>query len=169
MIRTNQRPMLKVVLLGMSLLVAIALQGCQHRKPVESHDKIAQKSIEAHDKVAKQSVEIHSKITRGEHHDVGDKLREVFFGEAKTGIWGHNILVVPCRRAERQTLRDNGPLDSHHVIRCGATKVEVVNEELRVNEKSYGKLAAEASVQVADSKVFINGGEMQPVAQVAQK
>ena len=153
MIRTNQRPLLKAVLLGMSLLVAAALQGCQQRKPVASHDK----------------VEFHDKVAHREAHSIRQKLREVIFGQEETLCWGHPILITPCRGAVKQTLSDNGPLDSHHVIKCGATKVEIINEELRVNEKSYGKLAAKAAVQVADGKVAINGSEVQPAAQVALK
>lgn len=169
MLRTIQRPMLMPVLLAAGLLVVVIWQGYQPHKPAEVHDKIAQQPVAGHDEVARQPVEVHHKLERREHHSIGQKLRELFFGREEAVIWGHQILIKPCRHAEKQTLNDNGPLDSHHVIRCGATKVEIVNEELRVNEKSYGKLAEKASVKVADGKVFINDSEVQPAAQVAQK
>ncbi|MBI1766195.1 MAG: hypothetical protein HYR56_32730 [Acidobacteria bacterium] len=139
--------MSKAMFIGVGLLALAALQGCHTRKAEMMHDKIA----------------------RQEHHSVHDKLREVFFGQTETVIWGHHLSVASCRHAERQTLSDNGPLDSHHVIKCGATKVEIINEELRVNEKSYGKLAARVDVQVGDGEVFINGSKVQPAAQIAQK
>jgi hypothetical protein len=171
MLRTIQRPILTAVLLGAGLLVVVVWQGYQQHKPTEVHDKIAQQPVVDHDNVAiaRQPVEVHYKLERKEHHSIGQKLRELFWGREEAVIWGHQILIKPCRHAEKQTLGDNGPLDSHHVIRCGATKVEIVNEELRVNEKSYGKLAEKASVQVTDGKVFINDSEAQPAAQVAQK
>jgi hypothetical protein len=169
MLRTIQRPILTAVLLGAGLLVVVLWQGYQQDKPTEVHDQIAQQLVADHDKVVRQPVEVQHKLERKEHHSLGQKLRELFFGREETVIWGHQILIKPCRNAEKQTLNDNAPLDSHHVIKCGATKVEIVNEELRVNEKSYGKLAEKAPVKVADGKVFINGSEMQPRAQVAQK
>lgn len=169
MLRTIQRPMLIAFLLGMGLLVVVVWQGYQSRKPAEVLGKIAQQPVVDHDKVTRQPVEVQHKLERREQHSLGQKLRELFWGREEAVIWGHQIVIKPCRHAEKQTLGDNGPLDSHHVIRCGATKVEIFNEELRVNEKSYGKLAEKASVQVTDGKVFINGSEVQPGAQVAQK
>ncbi len=138
---------MKALMIGLGLLTVAALQGCSHSK----------------------AVEVHNKVGRQVRHSVHGKLSEIFFGKTDVVVWGHQISLTPCRNAAMQTLSDNSPLDSHHVIQCGATKVQVVNEELRVNEKSYGKLQKEASVRVADGKVAINGSEVQPVAQVAQK
>ena len=169
MFRTSQKPMLTVVLLGMGLLVALVWHGYQQRKPAGIHDKIAQQPVAIDDKVVQEPVKVHHQLVRQEHHSLGQKLRELFLGQEETVIWGHQILVKPCRNAEKQTLNDHGALDSHHVIKCGATKVEIINEELRVNEKSYGKLTEKAPVQVTNGKVFIGGSEVQPAAQVAHK
>lgn len=169
MLRTIQRPMLTAVLLGAGLLAVVVWQGYQQRKPAGIHDKIAQQPVAIDDKVAQEPVKVQHQLVRQERHSIGQKLREVFLGQEEAVIWGHQILVKSCRNVEKQTLRDNGPLDSHHVIKCGATKVEIVNEELRVNDKNYGKLAEKAPVQVTNDKVFISGSAVQPAAQVAHK
>jgi hypothetical protein len=151
MIRKDQTSMMKAVFIGLSLLLAAALQACQQHKPEATHNL----------------------ITSPTPHSVREKLREVarevMLGQAENIIGGRKVTVTPCRNAKRTTLKDNAPLDSHHVIECGATKVEIINEELLVNEKSYGRLGEQTPVLVAHGKVLINGNEVQPVKQMARK
>lgn len=94
-------------------------------------------------------------------------LREAAQGRAEAHMWSHRIWISPCRWSKRKTLRANSEEDSHQIFRCFGTKVEIVDEELRVNERSYGKLDKGVEVYVVKSKVFIGDKEAQPIAQVA--
>ena len=94
-------------------------------------------------------------------------LREAMHGRAEAHMWSHRIWISPCRWSKRKTLRANSEEDSHQIFRCFGTKVEIVDEELCVNEKSYGKLEKGAEVYVVKGKVFIGDKEAQPSARVA--
>jgi hypothetical protein len=98
-------------------------------------------------------------------------LREVTQGRAVADMWSHRVWISPCRWSQRKTLRANSEEDSHQIFKCVGTKVEIVNEELRVNEKSYGKLSKGAEVWVGKGKVFVGDKEVQkevqPLAQFA--
>jgi hypothetical protein len=96
-------------------------------------------------------------------------LRELIQGRAVADMWSHRIWVSPCHWSQRKTLRANTEEDSHQVFKCSGVKVEIVNEELRVNEKSYGKLSKGVEVGVVNGRVFIGDKEVQPITQVAQK
>ena len=96
-------------------------------------------------------------------------LREVAQGRAVAYMWSHRIWISPCRWSKRKTLRANTEEDSHQVFKCGGMKVEIVNEELRVNEKSYGKLSKGVDISVANGRVFIGYEEAQPLTQVARQ
>ncbi len=95
-------------------------------------------------------------------------LREFVQGRAVADMWSHQVWISPCRWSQRKTLRANSEEDSHQIFRCSGVKVEIVNEELRVNEKSYGKLDKGVDVWVGNDKVFIGDKEVQPLAQIVQ-
>ena len=86
------------------------------------------------------------------------------FNKAEEMINGHRVIIRPCRESYTRTKLD-GPTNSHHIFGCGETvKVEIRNEELTVNGKSYGTLNSQDSIEVKSGKVFINKKEAVEVA-----
>jgi hypothetical protein len=96
-------------------------------------------------------------------------LREVTQGRAEAYMWSHRIWISPCRWSQRKTLRANSEEDSHQIFRCFGIKVEIVNEELRVNQKSYGKLDKGVEIYVVKGRVFIGDQEAHPLAQLTSQ
>ena len=86
-------------------------------------------------------------------------MNEVVWNKAETTIDGHHVVIRPCRDSYQRTETDK-KTNQHHVFACGdKVKVEIRNDELTINGKSYGKLGGGDSVEVNREKVFINKKE----------
>jgi hypothetical protein len=91
-------------------------------------------------------------------------VNEVVWNKAETMINGHRVTIRPCRDSYLSTKMDT-PTNRHHIFACGKRiKVEIKNEELSVNGKSYGKLGSGDSVEVKNDKILINQKEAGTVA-----
>lgn len=81
------------------------------------------------------------------------------WNKAETTIDGHQVVIRPCRDSYTRTESDT-PTNRQHVFGCGdSVKVEIRNEALTINGKSYGMLSRGDSVEVKHDKVFINSKE----------
>jgi hypothetical protein len=80
-------------------------------------------------------------------------------------IDGHHVVISPCRGSYTKTISDT-PTDRDHIFGChdDRIKVQIKNEQLTVNGKSYGTLSRGDSVAVKNDKVFINSKEAGAVA-----
>lgn len=86
------------------------------------------------------------------------------WNKAETTIDGHQVVIRPCRDSYTRTESDT-KTNRQHVFGCGQrVKVEIRNEALTVNGKSYGMLGAGDAIEVKDEKVFINKKEAEAVA-----
>lgn len=84
--------------------------------------------------------------------------------KAEATIDSHQIVIKPCRNSYTRTIMDT-ETNRHHVFGCGeGVKVEIKNEALTVNGKSYGTLGQGDSVEVKNDRVFINKKEAAAVA-----
>jgi hypothetical protein len=91
-------------------------------------------------------------------------MGEVVWNKAETTIDGHKVVIRPCRDSYRRTKMDT-ETDSYHIFGCGEkVKIEIRNEMLTINGKSYGTLGRGDSVEVNREKVFINKKEAGAVA-----
>lgn len=86
-------------------------------------------------------------------------MNELVMNKSEVMMDGHRVVIRPCRESSLRTLKDT-PTNRHHVFSCGdQIKVEINNDHLTVNEKSYGTLGRGDSVEVNKGKVFINKKE----------
>lgn len=91
-------------------------------------------------------------------------MHTLVWNKAETVIDGHKVVIRSCRNSYTRTESDTKE-NSHHIFGCANyVKVEIRNEELTVNGKSYGMLGRGDSVEVKGDKVFINTKEAQVVA-----
>ena len=91
-------------------------------------------------------------------------MKEVVLNRAVTTIDGHEVVIQPCRNSYSKTINDT-PTERNHMFGCGdKTKVELKNEELKVNGKYYGTLGRGDNIIVRHDKVFINQKEAVEVA-----
>lgn len=91
-------------------------------------------------------------------------MNELVMNKAETTINGHQVVIRPCRDSYTRTLKDT-ETNRHHVFGCGKhIKVEIRNEVLTVNDKSYGMLNSGDSIEVKNDKVLINKKEAVAVA-----
>jgi hypothetical protein len=92
------------------------------------------------------------------------EMHEVVWNKAETVIDGHRLAIRPCRDSYTRTKMDT-KTERYHVFACGdKVKIEIRNDELKVNGKSYGMLGSGDSVEVNREKVFINKKEAEAVA-----
>jgi hypothetical protein len=93
-------------------------------------------------------------------------IHTLAWNRAEDTIDGHKVVIKPCRNSYTKTVMDT-KTNRYHIFACGDTvRVEIRNDALTVNDKSYGMLGAGDSVEVKDLKVFINTRE---AAEVAKK
>jgi hypothetical protein len=91
-------------------------------------------------------------------------VNEMVWNKAETMIDGHRVVIRPCRDSYTRTQMDT-KTDRSHIFACGKrVKIEIKNEELAVNGKSYGRLGPGDSVEVKYDKVFINQKEAGTIA-----
>ena len=91
-------------------------------------------------------------------------MNTLVINKAEENIDGHQVVIKPCRNSYTRTEADT-PTNRQHVFGCGdRTKVEIRNDALTVNGKSYGTLTQGDSVEVKDDRVFINKKEAVAVA-----
>ncbi|HEY0323756.1 MAG TPA: hypothetical protein VGC66_22580 [Pyrinomonadaceae bacterium] len=91
-------------------------------------------------------------------------VHSLVWNKAEATIDGHQIVIRPCRNSYTRTESDT-PTNRQHVFGCGDdVKVEIRNEALMVNGKSYGMLNRGDSVEVKHDKVFINAKESGTIA-----
>src|SRR4051794_36188019 len=70
----------------------------------------------------------------------GSELHTVVWNKAETTIDGHQVVIRPCRDSYLRTESDT-PTNRQHVFGCrDSVKVEIRNEALTINGKSYGML-----------------------------
>lgn len=84
----------------------------------------------------------------------------------------HPVTITPCGwKLEDKfagSVKDEKG-KTYYKYSCGETVLTIKDEELAVNGKSYGKLAKETdSIKVSGGKVFVNGQEVQVVANTAR-
>jgi hypothetical protein len=91
------------------------------------------------------------------------------FNRDKSVLGSHPVMLTPCgwkledKFAGSVTDKQGGK--SYYKYTCGETILTIKDEELAVNGKSYGKLAKpDDSIKVDGGKVFVNGQEVQAVA-----
>lgn len=86
-------------------------------------------------------------------------LHNLVWNKADTFIDGHHIVISPCRNSYTKTIMDT-PAERNHIFGCGKdVAVQIKNEELIVNDKSYGTLGKGDSILVKNGKVFVNDKE----------
>jgi hypothetical protein len=90
----------------------------------------------------------------------------------RTILGSHSVTITPCGwKLENKfggEVRDEQAGKVYYKHSCGETVVIIKDEELVVNDKSYGKLAtANDSIKVSSGKVFVNDKEVQAVAETA--
>ena len=93
-------------------------------------------------------------------------LHTLAWNKAEQTLDGHKVVIKPCRDSYTETEIDTKTeTGRYYIFGCGdKVKVEIRNEALTVNGKSYGMLGAGDSVEVKDGKVFINAKEVVEVA-----
>ena len=91
-------------------------------------------------------------------------IQSHLLNKANAFIDGHHIAISPCRGSytkisDTETNRD-------FIFNCNddSIRVQIKNEQLTVNDKSYGMLSSGDSVVVKNDKVFINSKEAGAVA-----
>jgi hypothetical protein len=86
------------------------------------------------------------------------------WNKADAVIDGHRVVISPCRSSYTKTVSDT-PTNRDHIFGCGyAITVQIKNEELTVNAKSYGTLKRADTVVIKNGRVFINEKEAGAVA-----
>lgn len=86
-------------------------------------------------------------------------LHTLVWNKAETVMDGHKVVIHACRNSYTRTEIDT-PTDRHHIFGCATyVKVDLHNDALTVNGKSYGTLSEGDSVEVKGDKVFINKKE----------
>jgi hypothetical protein len=91
----------------------------------------------------------------------------------KSVLGAHPVMITPCGwKLEDKfagSVKDEQTGKAYHKYTCGETILTIKDEELVVNGKSYGKLAAATdSVKVDGGRVFVNDREVQSVADTAR-
>jgi hypothetical protein len=92
-------------------------------------------------------------------------MHNLVWNKADAFIDGHHVVISPCRNSYTKTINDT-PTERNHMFGCAndTIKVEIKNEELKVNGKYYGVLGRGDTVIVKSDKVFINQKEAVEVA-----
>lgn len=91
-------------------------------------------------------------------------LHTLVWNKAETVIDGHKIVIHACRNSYTRVEADT-PTDRHQIFGCATyIEVDLHNDALTVNGKSYGTLSGGDSVEVKGEKVFINKKEAEAVA-----
>jgi hypothetical protein len=86
------------------------------------------------------------------------------WNKADAVIDGHRVVISPCRSSYTKTVSDT-PTNRDHTFGCGSgITVQIKNEELTINAKSYGTLKRGDSVLVRNGSVFINEKEAGTIA-----
>ena len=98
----------------------------------------------------------------------GCSYREALRGKHEDMVDSHLVTInKPCTLFTENTTRiETLPEQTKYQYACGETKVAIVlkDEELTVNEKSYGKLNKGDAIVFDHGKVLINSKEMQEIA-----
>ncbi|MBA2732517.1 MAG: hypothetical protein H0U54_06460 [Acidobacteria bacterium] len=98
----------------------------------------------------------------------GCSYQEALSGKHEGTVESHQLTInKPCSLFTENTIRiETSPGQTKYQYTCGNTRVFIVlkNEELTVNEKSYGKLKDGDSIVFDHGKVLINSKEVQEVA-----
>jgi hypothetical protein len=89
----------------------------------------------------------------------------LLWNKADAVIDGHRVVITPCRASYTKTISDT-PANRDHIFAChdNSIAVHIKNDEMSVNEKSYGTLKRGDRVAVRDGKVFINEKEAAALA-----
>ena len=89
----------------------------------------------------------------------------LLWNKANAVIDGHLIIISPCRNSYTKTVSDT-PTNRDHTFAChdGSIVVHIKNEELSINDKSYGALKRGDTIAVRGGKVFINEKETEALA-----
>lgn len=74
-------------------------------------------------------------------------------------LGSHKVSIRPDCISKQISNRASGG-DRTYNLTCGDTRITIKNEELFVNDKSYGMLRAEDAIHVEDTKVFVNSKEV---------
>lgn len=92
-------------------------------------------------------------------------LNTLVWKKADAVIDGHRVVISPCRGSYTKTVSDT-PANRDHTFACSddSIVVHIKNEELRINEKSYGTLKRGDNIAVRDGRVFINEKEAEALA-----
>lgn len=91
-------------------------------------------------------------------------MNTLIWNKAETTIDGHRVVIRSCRNSYTRTEYD-AKENRRHIFGCANyVKVEIGNEELTVNGKSYGTLGRGDSVEVKGGKVLVNNKEAGAVA-----
>ncbi|MDT4952993.1 MAG: hypothetical protein QOJ02_1131 [Acidobacteriota bacterium] len=98
----------------------------------------------------------------------GCSYQEAISGKHENLVGSHQITIMkPCRLFTENTTRvENHPEQTKYEYTCGDTSVSISlkDEELIVNEKSYGTINKGDSIIFDHGKVLINSKEVQEVA-----
>ena len=84
------------------------------------------------------------------------------WNEGESRLRSHYVRVAPAGWLSGSY--QSSSEDGNHRFACSVTTVEIKNEELTVNTKSYGRLKQGDSVMVDGDKVLINDQEVQQIA-----
>lgn len=86
-------------------------------------------------------------------------LETLVWNRAETTLDGHPLVIRQCRNSY-QRVESNTAEDRHYIFGCeNNIKVDIRNDVLTVNGKSYGTLNKGDSIVIKNDKVFINGRE----------
>lgn len=75
----------------------------------------------------------------------------------------HKVTVRPNCITKQIHNRSPGK-DKIYNLTCGATQITIMNEELFVNDKRYGRLEKEDAIYVDGGRVFVNSEEVEEAA-----
>lgn len=86
-------------------------------------------------------------------------LQTIVWDRAETTLDGHHLVIHRCPNSYQRVESDTAS-ERRYVFGCeNNIKVEIRNDALTVNGRSYGMLNKGDSIEVSNDKVLINGKE----------
>lgn len=92
--------------------------------------------------------------------------QNALLGKQQATIGGHTIVVTDCYRtdkAQAETVIDDKGATVYRFAPCKDANIEIRNEQLIVNGKSYGQIKAGVSVTLDHHQLLVNRDEIADV------
>ncbi|MFN2452853.1 MAG: hypothetical protein ABR577_01390 [Pyrinomonadaceae bacterium] len=93
-------------------------------------------------------------------------MKNSVLGRSWTYMGGHEVVIAPCYWPNTKTVEssDSRDLNATYQFSCGKTLVKIKNQELFVDDKSYGLLQKGDKVAVESGVLRINSDEVAKLA-----